>query len=232
MATPLTPSQILAALKAEGVNVRESDGWKTRNRNQVGQWGPVNFVVIHHTAGSNSLNLCIDGTRDLPGPLCHTHLSKSAVATMIGHGRANHCGTVAANAFDAAVREAAVHPKPDAVEPLDGNRHSYGIEIENLGNGKDPYPDKQYDQAVRWATALCRVHGWTANSVVGHKEVTRRKVDPSFSMDEFRKRVAERLKHPANWSPAPPKTDEPPAKPTLEQRVAALEAAVKKLQGG
>lgn len=210
MATPLTADRLVAALKAEGVKVAERNGWRSHNRNHKGPWSDLNGVVIHHTAGANSLNLCWEGTSDLPGPLCHTHLAKNAVATMVGYGRANHAGTFAQNAFDAMRDEAAVHPRPDAAEPVDANARTYGIEIENLGNGHDPYPAVQYDAAVRWAAALCRAHGWTANSVIGHKEGTRRKIDPSFDMGKFRTDVAERLAHPANWSPGaatpPPKT--------------------------
>lgn len=217
MATPPTAERFLAILRAEGVRTAEATGWRNHNRNHKGAWGPVNGVVIHHTAGTSSLRLCIEGTADLPGPLCHTHLSKTGVATLVGWGRANHAGTFAANAHNAVVHEAAMHPRPDASEPIDGNRHYYGIEIENLGNGKDPYPAVQYDQAVRWAAAICRLHGWTANSVIGHKEGTRRKIDPrgpiegrgELTMDRFRADVAERLKHPASWTPGPITTPKP-----------------------
>jgi hypothetical protein len=201
MATPLSADVIVAALKAEGVKVAEHAGWRTHNRNNKGAWGPVRGVVIHHTAGSNSLDLCYEGRSDLSGPLCHTHLAKTGVATMVGNGRANHAGTFAQNAYDAVVNESATHPRPDTAEPVDGNAHFYGIEVENLGDGKDPYPAVQYEATVRWAAALCRAHGWSAESVIGHKEGTRRKTDPSFSMTAFRTAVAERLKHPASWNP-------------------------------
>ncbi|WP_050511757.1 peptidoglycan recognition protein family protein [Streptomyces rimosus] len=203
MATPLTAARLLAALKAEGVTVREHAGWRTHNRNDKGPWGGVNGIVIHHTAGASSLDLVWSGTAALPGPLCHTHLAKNGTATMVGHGRANHAGTFARNAHQAVVAESPVHPRPDAAEPVDGNRHYYGIEIENLGDGRDPYPAVQYDQAVRWAAAICRAHGWTHHSVIGHKEGTRRKIDPSFDMNAFRAGVAERLKHPPRWGPGP-----------------------------
>lgn len=201
MATPLSADKLLAALKAEGVNVAEHSGWRNRNRNHKGAWGPVNGITIHHTAGSNSLGLCVNGTAALPGPLCHTHLAKNALATMVGYGRANHGGTFAQNAHGAVVNESAVHPRPDAAEPVDANARYYGIEIENLGNGKDPYPAVQYDASVRWAAAICRAHGWSAQSVIGHKEGTRRKIDPSFDMDVFRDAVAARLAHAADWNP-------------------------------
>jgi hypothetical protein len=228
MSTPLTADRLLSALTHEGVHVVEHTGWRTHNRNSRGPWGGVNGVMIHHTAATSSMGITYSGRMDLPGPLCHTHLAKDGTATMVGNGRANHAGTIAQNAFDAVVADSPVHPRPDAAEPVDGNQHLYGLEIENRGDGKDPYPDVQYDQAVRWAAAICRAHGWTANSVIGHKEGTRRKVDPSFDMNAFRVKVAERLKHPADWSAPPPPVPAP--KPTVEERLTALEKRVSALE--
>lgn len=203
MATPISATDLIKALKAEGVNVKESPGWKTHNRNGNGRkWGPVYGVVIHHTAGTNSLNLCIKGTSSLPGPLCHAHLAKTGVVTTVGHGRTNHAGAFARNAFDAMANQHSTHPRPDATDAVDANSHTYGIEVENRGDGKDPYPAEQYDQAVRWATALCRFHGWTEHAVIGHGEGTRRKIDPSFDMNRFRADVAKRLASRADDKPA------------------------------
>jgi hypothetical protein len=220
MATPLSADVIVAALKAEGVKVAEHPGWRTHNRNSKGPWGPVRGVVIHHTAGTNSLELCYDGRSNLPGPLCHTHLAKTGVATMVGNGRANHAGTFAANAVTAMTDESATHPRPDVAEPVDGNAIAYGLEVENKGDGADPYPAVQYETAVRWAAALCRAHGWSAESVIGHREGTRRKTDPSFSMTAFRTGVAERLKHPASWNP----NDEEDPMPLTADQAAQLKA--------
>lgn len=211
MATPLSADKMLEALRAEGVDPKTTSNWTTHNRNHRGSWGAVNGIVIHHTAGSNSLNLCINGTSSLPGPLCHAHLSKNGTLTLISNGRANHAGSFAQNAHNAVVKESSNHPYPDSTEPVDGNAHYYGIEIENLGNGADYYPTIQYDKAVRWATAICRKHGWTANSIIGHKEGTRRKIDPrgpvgsangpAFDMDQFRGDVQARLNRSADTSP-------------------------------
>ncbi|WP_406226391.1 N-acetylmuramoyl-L-alanine amidase [Streptomyces albidoflavus] len=222
MAVPMTADQFVKALKAEGVKVAERAGWRTHNRNHKGAWGNVNGVVIHHTAGTNSLALCSAGTSALPGPLCHTHLAKSGTATMVGHGRANHAGTFAANAFNAMLNEAKTHPRPDAAEPIDANARTYGIEIENLGNGKDFYPQAQYDAAVRWAAAICRFHGWSEHSVIGHAEGTRRKIDPKgpvgkaggpmWDMDKFRADVAKVLAGKPGAAPAPTKPAPTPPK--------------------
>jgi hypothetical protein len=210
--TPLTQTQWTAALKAEGVHAEYMAGWTTAGRDSATgkPFGPVHGVMIHHTAGSNSLSVVRNGRSDLPGPLAHAHLAKDGVLTQLSVHRANHAGTVARNAYDAVVSESSVHPRPDAAEPIDGNDCFYGLEIENLGDGHDPYPAEQYDQAVRWAAAVCRAHGWHADSVIGHKEATHRKIDPSFNMDGFREGVADRLAHAASWSPGPTPPKETP----------------------
>jgi len=227
MSTPMTGDQFVKALRDEGLSVTGISGWRDHNRNHKGPWGPVHGVVIHHTAGSNSLRLTHEGTSALPGPLCHTHLAKSGLATMVGYGRANHAGTFAQNAHDAVLAESSNHPRPSASEPVDGNRHYYGIEIENLGNGSDFYPQAQYDAAVKWAAAICRFHGWSADSVIGHKEGTTRKIDPKgpvgsaegeqWDMDEFRADVAAQLKKTPGQTSTPAKA---PAKPVVPSKPA------------
>ena len=211
MATPLTASQLLNAFEQEGCDPKEYKSWRTHNRNHKGQWGGVNGVVIHHTAGRDSLSLCYNGTSALPGPLCHVHLAKNGAFSLLSAGRANHAGTFAQNAHDAVVNESSVHPRPSSSEPVDGNARYYGIEVENLGNGTDPYPVKQYEQVVRFAAALCRKHGWSQESVIGHKEGTTRKIDPkgpvgtvggpAFDMNQFRRDVKAALALPAGrWA--------------------------------
>lgn len=221
--TPLTPAQWLRVLKAEGVDVREYRSWTTHERDdETGKvFGPVNGVVIHHTAGSNSLSLCYNGTASLPGPLCHTHMSKTGIANMTSAGRANHGGTFAQNAHNAVLAESPVHPYPDAAEPVDANDRYYGIEPENLGNGTDKWPWKQWVALVKWATAICRHHGWNQDSVIGHKEGTRRKIDPKgpvigpdgttfdFTMNRFRADVKAALARPAGvWPNSVPEEEE------------------------
>ncbi len=76
----------------------------------------------------------------------------------------------------------------------DGNRHFYGFECENLGDGKDPWPDAQLEAVERAAAAVCRFHRWKASSVIGHLEWQPGKTDPrGFSMDGMRSRVGKRL---------------------------------------
>lgn len=197
MSTPMTPTEWKTAIKRAGLSgaTKYRSGWEKAGRDAATgkPFGPVHGVVIHHTAGTNSLALVATGRPDLPGPLAHAHLDKSGVITMLSAHRTNHVGTVARNAYDAMLNESHTHPTPAKSEPIDGNDSTYGIEIENRGDGKDPYPSVQYDNAARWAAGICLHHGWTADSVVGHKELTTRKIDPSFSMTAFRTLVAKYL---------------------------------------
>jgi hypothetical protein len=214
MATPMTADQRLAAYRAEGLTVHEMPDWRTHNRDTATgkTFGPVVGVLIHHTAGHNDRELCYRGRPDLPGPLCHNWLGKTDGLWMIGHGRANHAGLVDGDVVRALMAEASPLPRDDEAD-TDGNDVLYGLEIENLGNGDDPYPAEQYRQAVLWAAAHCRHHGWTERSIAGHKEVQPGKVDPSFDMDVFRADVRAQLAKTPGTVVTPKPT---PSKPRVD----------------
>ncbi|MFI9613195.1 peptidoglycan-binding protein [Streptomyces sp. NPDC052023] len=196
MAKPLTPDALLSALRAEGVAVDEHAGWRTNNRNHKGAWGPVNGVMIHHTVTTGttaSVNLCFKGHAGLPGPLCHAVIAKDGTVHLVGNGRANHAGAGDPDVLAAVAADRAALPAPDQ-RTADGNARFYGFECVNLGDGKDPWPEAQLDAIVRASAALCRAHGWSAASVIGHKEWTSAKIDPrGFTMASLRARVADRL---------------------------------------
>ncbi|MFB7635740.1 peptidoglycan-binding protein [Streptomyces sp. NPDC056149] len=195
MATPLTGSQLLAALRAEGLVLHEVGDWRRHNRNTKGAWGPVNGVVIHHTATEGtdaSVNLCYDGRPDLPGPLCHGVIDKAGELHLVGNGRANHAGLGDRFVLQAVIDEEEL-PK-DHLADTDGNRHFYGFECINLGDGQDPWPEPQLLAVEKAAAALCRAHGWGERSVIGHLEWQPGKIDPhGFTMDALRERIKSRL---------------------------------------
>ncbi len=204
MATPLTPDALVRALRGEGVRVREHGDWRTHNRNHKGPWGPVHGVMLHHTAGRDSLAVCRHGLPDLPGPLCVGLIAKDGTLHLVGYGRTNHAGNGSSAVLDA-VRTSKAPPSRPGPDAVDGNARFYGFEIENLGTGRDPYPAAQLDTVERLSAAVCRAHGWTGASVIAHKEWTRRKIDPSFSMPVMRGRVAARLgsRPPGDHTPSP-----------------------------
>ncbi|MFH8751136.1 N-acetylmuramoyl-L-alanine amidase [Streptomyces rimosus] len=201
MATPLSAAAFLAALRAEGVKVVEVGSWRTHNRNSKGAWGPVNGVIIHHTVSSgtaSSVQLCYDGYTSLPGPLCHGVIDKAGVVHLVGYGRANHAGggdpSVLQQVIDESYGAAPSKPTKGNANGVDGNSRFYGFECINLGDGKDPWPTAQLDAIERVSAAVCRAHGWSAKSVIGHLEWSADKVDPKgFAMPDMRARIAKRL---------------------------------------
>ncbi|WP_411092337.1 N-acetylmuramoyl-L-alanine amidase [Streptomyces sp. 049-1] len=222
MADPMTPEEWRKALRAEGVPFTELAGWTTRGRDQAtGKvFGPVHGSLNHHTAGRDSLQaIAYRGqSAAVPAPLAHAYLPKSGRLVLVAAGRANHAGLAALNAFNAIKAETAI-PKPSkASGTVDGNDALYGIETENLGDGKDPYTRAQYDTLVRYNAAICRHHRWKSGSCAGHLETSvEGKPDPrgpvegygkrgkfALTMKQLRADVEERLAHPASWSPEQP----------------------------
>ncbi len=208
MAAPLSARRFLDALRDEGLVVVEVGDWEDHNRNHMGPFGPVHGVMIHHTVTSGSkrtVAICRDGHATLPGPLCHGVITKDGRVHLVGYGRANHAGLGDDDVLRAVIAEKRLPADNEA--NTDGNRHFYGFECENLGDGEDPWPAVQVEAIVRASAALCRAHGWGEDgdtSVIGHAEWQPGKVDPrgiKGGMPGIRERVAERLKHPASWSP-------------------------------
>ncbi|MFG2195248.1 peptidoglycan-binding protein [Streptomyces sp. NPDC048639] len=207
MATPLSASRIVKVLRDEGLVVHEFRNWRTHNRNHKGPWGPVNGVMIHHTVTkgtSNSVDLCYDGHSALPGPLCMGVIDKEGEVWLVGNGRANHAGLGDGDVLRAVINESDLPPDNEA--DTDGNRHFYGFECINLGDGKDPWPEKQKLAIEKASAALCRAHGWTHKSVIGHLEWQPGKQDPrGFTMRSMRDRIAKRLGRDPEGPTDPPK---------------------------
>ncbi|GGZ82181.1 peptidoglycan recognition protein family protein [Streptomyces rubiginosohelvolus] len=219
MATPLTADRLLKALRDEGLKVVEHRSWRTNNRNHKGPWGPAHGVMIHHTVTSgtaNSVELCYNGHSALPGPLCHGVIDKAGVVHLVGNGRTNHAGLGDDDVLRAVAAEAKTLPADNEAN-TDGNRHFYGFECVNLGNGKDPWPEAQLLAIERAAAALCRAHGWSERSVIGHLEWQPGKIDPrGFTMDSMRGRISNRLETKAPTKPTKPALPNPPKAPVVD----------------
>jgi hypothetical protein len=204
VATPPTAAKFAALLRAAGVTVVEVGDWEDHNRNHKGPWGPVHGVMIHHTVTSGTkrtVALCRDGHPDLPGPLCHGVIAKDGTVYLVGYGRTNHAGLGDDDVLQAVIAERALPADNEA--NTDGNRHFYGFECENLGDGKDPWPAEQLLAIERVAAALARHHGWTERSVIGHLEWQPGKVDPrGFTMTSMRERIAARLRPAVTYTVA------------------------------
>ena len=162
-------------LRSMGLRVVEVDGWQTRGVTDFAPGGSVN----HHTAGPStgatpSLNTCINGRPDLPGPLCHVMQSREPsddIAYVIAAGKANHAGE-------------------GGWRGLVGNASVYGLEIEH--DGISALPQRRIDTAAAIHAAMfpgdpamvCQHREWASAG---------RKIDAATNVDgdEFRQRVGD-----------------------------------------
>ena len=164
-------------LRTAGLNVTEVDGWKTRAH---GPLTAVRSIICHHTAGPPtgdypSLPIVRDGRPDLPGPLAQLGLGRSGTWFIIAAGLSYHAGVV-------------TNPE------LYSNQYAIGVEAEGVGvpptdSGHIYWPEVQYQSYVRGVRALKQAFNVSTERVRGHKEICSppgRKIDPNFSMDEFR----------------------------------------------
>jgi len=164
-------------LRKAGLNVTEVDGWKTRAH---GPMTAIRSIICHDTAGPStgdypSLPIVRDGRPDLPGPLAQLGLGRSGTWFIIAAGLSYHAGVVTDTT-------------------LYSNQYAIGIEAEGTGipatnTGHAYWPEKQYDSYLKGVRALMRAFEVPTVHVRGHKEIAYpagRKIDPNFSMDEFR----------------------------------------------
>lgn len=164
-------------LRGAGLNVIEVAGWKTRGH---GVMSSVKAIIVHHTAGSPtgdfpSLAYMRDGSSSLSGPLAQLGLGRSGTWFVIAAGRAYHAGST----ID---------------DSIYGNSNAIGIEAEGVGlpatdSGHTHWPAVQYQSYIKGVKALQKAYGVPTARVLGHKEAAvpkGRKIDPNFSMDEFR----------------------------------------------
>ncbi|WP_432949049.1 peptidoglycan recognition protein family protein [Kribbella sp. CA-253562] len=180
-----------------GVKFREYPGWRTRGR--PGGFGDVRGVMVHHT-GSNSqsndyLNfLFVRGRPEdgIPGPLCHVATDSDGDLHLGAIGRANHAGRGSSTTLSRVTAQnyagytSELRP---GVDNVDGNAHYYGNEVRY--DGARPMTAAQYRTALLHAAAICDFYGWSALSVIGHREHSRRKVDPGRNpMNKFRTDLA------------------------------------------
>ena len=162
--------------KKTGFPVEEVPGWKNTGH---GGMDSCSTIIIHHTAGSNngkdynSYGTVKNGRPGLPGPLAQLGIGRNTGKQIIfAAGRAWHAGKVGKTAHN--------------------NSNAIGIEIENNGVG-EKYSDNTYNSAVALTGELVKEFKLNVDKdVLGHKEVAvprGRKIDPSFSMGEFREDV-------------------------------------------
>lgn len=161
-----------------GCDVVEIAGWEETGSSY---FFPVG-IVDHHTASSSPLTRLLKYGRGksktaaaLAGPLCNYSPQKDGKVHVIAAGRANHAGS-------------SIWSNPLREFGATSNRHVYGSECVNLGNGKDRWTVAQLDAMAAADAALCRFHGWPERSlrVCDHQEwAGSRKIDCRFGVPDI-----------------------------------------------
>ena len=158
------------AVKNAGVKYKKVSGWASRGH---GTMGSIQSIICHHTAGPKSgnapsLNVVAYGRPGLSGPLSQLFLARDGTVYLVAAGVSYHAGRVVSNKYT--------------------NSHAIGIEAEATGTSS--WPAHQVNEYAKLCKALIKEFGLSTSRVVGHKEAApRRKIDPNFSMSDFRKKV-------------------------------------------
>ncbi|WP_255587308.1 N-acetylmuramoyl-L-alanine amidase [Nocardia sp. MH4] len=176
MADPLWLPDVL---RADGLTVREFEGWRDRGHGDFGNiWG----VVAHHTGSFGATPGSIANHPQL-GLCSQLYLGSDGVYTVVGAGIAWHAG------------QGSYPGLPDN----NANGYTIGIEAANDGGGapgrphRSSWSDAQYDAYVRGVAAILRHLGHDASHVIAHREwagAAQGKWDPgAIDMPTFRRDV-------------------------------------------
>jgi hypothetical protein len=197
MAAPMTAAQTRAQFAKWKIKVAYYPGWETRTR--PGGIVDARGIVEHHTGGTGQSAsylyfLFVTGRPDegIPGPLCNVSTGADGTLRVGAIGRANHAGSGSQTTLNHVHNEdyngytAELNAGPDGIN---GNEYYYGNEI--MYTGAEAPTDAAYRTAVLHAAAVCDFYGWSALSVIAHREHTKRKDDPGhIAMNRFRTDLA------------------------------------------
>ncbi len=180
-----------------------ASGFRVRTDIRSANYGPGPMVAkptgicLHHTAGRESGDIPTL-TRRGTGVSSNDYINKQGVIfELVPHPR---------RAWHAGTRDASQAGK----YYYDGNTYYWGVEIENYGNGSDPYPKAQVDAVIWRCRRLKEKFGlYDPSQIFRHRDFApSRKTDTSnnFPFEEVRRRIMAKTDAVDGGStPAPPK---------------------------
>lgn len=188
------PVWLADVLRAEGIDLVEYPGWRTRGH---GDFKDIRGVMVHHTGSDTATAASIaNGRPDLPGPLSQLHIARDGTVTVVALGVAWHAGV-------------GMYPwLPTNM----GNWHMIGIECANSGTSptaphRKNWPDAQYFALVRCCAAINRRLAQSSERTIGHKEYAGRaqgKWDPgAIDMDILRADIQAQIGDVGKPAPTP-----------------------------
>lgn len=204
-------SNLAKQLRTYGLTVVEVDG--AANRGYAGQdMRGLLGVLWHHTATPRSnynfsdaptLNMCVGGRSDLPGPLCNLVLGRSGTVYFVAAGVGNHAGAGGGYGI-----------------PTDmGNHHLIGIEMESSGIAPFDWTEDQKRVAPYLGAALALLFWGDQDHVqLAHAEYSSGgKIDPAGwpgGMDGLRAQINDKVRElTGGGKPAAPHVSAPVPNP-------------------
>ena len=174
------PENILDYLVKYECTFVEWEGWYSR-----AAYGPderrftPEGLINHHTAGTNDY----DPARLLRK--CNFYISPVGVTYLLAAGYQADTGMGDPNVLMRVRNDQEPLPPQDRYpeDRINGNPWFIDIEVGHWGDGS-PIPEVQRDELIRVNAAVCDMYGWAPEvKLLGHKEWTRRKIDPRWSFN-------------------------------------------------
>lgn len=119
----VTPKRLARKLKKYKVPVKYVPDWDSRRIDPYQGRSDFKGIVLHHTAGRNSLGWVVTGNPYAPVRACHFLVQQDGTVQVVSGVGAYHAGSGGPWRFT----------KRDIASRDQGNRVLYGIEIESLG---------------------------------------------------------------------------------------------------
>jgi len=178
------PSRLVAKLKAHGVNFDLVPGWNSAGIDPYNGRSDFKGVLLHHTAGTNSLNYIVNTNKYAPVRACHFLVQRDGKIQVVSGVGAYHAGQGGPYKFSNTV----TIPKDQ------GNSQLYGIEIEskgtsaNIGKSLNGMTVEQVVSTGLLCAALLNAMRPTWKSlpvsrVIRHRDWTPRKIDVQQDLD-------------------------------------------------
>lgn len=196
----VTPERLRKHLVAWGVDFELEDGWTSTRIDPYDGANDMVGVLLHHTAGRDSLEFCMRGTYP-PVRNCHFLVARDGTVHVLSGTGAYHAG----EGGPWRITKTTVVPKDR------GNSRLYGIEIESLGTSPriDGKPEGMTRAQVISTALLCAALldamrlgplSYRAGRVERHRDWTTRKIDTRQDLDWWRTaiRIAQRSKRAKN----------------------------------
>jgi N-acetyl-anhydromuramyl-L-alanine amidase AmpD len=180
----VSPRRLIAKLKAHKVDYKVVPGWDSAGIDPYNGRSDFKGVLLHHTAGTNSLNYIVNTNPYAPVRACHFLVQRDGLVQVVSGVGAYHAGKGGPYTFN----------RLTTIPKDQGNQHLYGIEIESLGTSAniDGKPQgmtvAQVVSTALLSAALLNAMRPTWRSlpvtrVIRHRDWTPRKIDVRQDLD-------------------------------------------------